>query len=86
VIETTLPTLRYLRESKLLVPYTSVHLTKYPAHAKENASKGLVYWGIYRETYMGVGYNTNLIPPAVVPKELCRSLQARIKGKNRLCL
>src|SRR5687768_5913954 len=39
VIETTLPTLRFLRESKLLVPYTSVHLVKYPAHAKENAIK-----------------------------------------------
>ena len=81
VIETTLPTLRYLRESKLLVPYTSVHLTKYPAHAKENASKGLVYWGIDRETYMGVGYNTNLIPPAVVPKSYADLLKPELKGK-----
>ena len=61
VIETTLPTLRYLRESKLLIPYTSPHLGKYPAGTKESAARGLVYWAIDRETYMGVGYNTNLI-------------------------
>ncbi|MGH7816949.1 MAG: ABC transporter substrate-binding protein, partial [Candidatus Binatia bacterium] len=81
VIETTLPTLRYLRESKLLVPYASTHLAKYPAYAKENATKGLVYWGIDRETYMGVGYNTNLIPAAVVPKNYGDLLKPELKGK-----
>jgi iron(III) transport system substrate-binding protein len=81
VIETTLPTLRFLRESKLLTPYTSVHLVKYPAHAKENATKGLVYWGIDRETYMGVGYNTNLIPAALVPKNYGDFLKPELKGK-----
>ena len=63
-IETTLPLLKSLREDGLLAVYTSPHLQKYPAHAKENATKGLVYWGIDRETYMGVGYNTNVIPAA----------------------
>jgi len=81
VIETTLPTLRFLRESKLLVPYTSVHLVKYPAHAKENAIKGLVYWGIDRETYMGVGYNTNLIPATAIPKNYGDLLKPELKGK-----
>ena len=81
VIETTLPTLRFLRESKLLVPYTSVHLVKYPAHAKENATKGLVYWGIDRETYMGVGYNTNLIPATAIPKNYGDLLKPELKGK-----
>ena len=81
VIETTLPTLRYLRENKLLIPYTSVHLVKYPVHAKENATKGLVYWGIDRETYMGVGYNTNLIPASVVPKNYGDLLKPELKGK-----
>jgi len=81
VIETTLPTLRFLRENKLLVPYTSVHLVKYPAHAKENATKGLVYWGIDRETYMGVGYNTNLIPATAVPKNYGDLLKPELKGK-----
>ena len=81
VIETTLPTLRYLRENQLLIPYTSVHLVKYPAYAKENATKGLVYWGIDRETYMGVGYNTNLIPATAVPKNYGDLLKPEIKGK-----
>ena len=81
VIETTLPTLRFLRESKLLIPYTSVHLAKYPAHAKENATKGLVYWGIDRETYMGVGYNTNVIPATAVPKNYGDLLKPELKGK-----
>ena len=81
VIETTLPTLRFLRESKLLIPYTSVHLAKYPAHAKESAAKGLVYWGIDRETYMGVGYNTNLIPATAIPKNYGDLLKPELKGK-----
>ncbi len=81
VIETTLPTLRFLRESKLLIPYTSVHLAKYPAHAKENATKGLVYWGIDRETYMGVGYNTNVIPTTAIPKNYGDLLKPELKGK-----
>jgi iron(III) transport system substrate-binding protein len=81
VIETTLPTLRYLRENKILIPYTSVHLAKYPAYAKENATKGLVYWGIDRETYMGVGYNTNLIPATAVPKNYGDLLKPELKGK-----
>jgi len=81
VIETTLPTLRYLRENKILIPYTSVHLAKYPAYAKELAAKGLVYWGIDRETYMGVGYNTNLIPAAAVPKNYGDLLKPELKGK-----
>jgi iron(III) transport system substrate-binding protein len=81
VIETTLPTLSFLRENKLLIPYTSVHLAKYPARAKENGVKGLVYWGIDRETYMGVGYNTNLIPAGAIPKNYADLLKPELKGK-----
>jgi len=53
VIETTLPTLRFLRENKLLIAYTSPHLAKYPAHAKESAGKGFYYWGVNRESFIG---------------------------------
>lgn len=81
VVETTLPTLRYLRENKLLIPYTSVHLAKYPAYARENATKSLVYWGIDRETYMGVGYNTNLISGPAIPKNYGDLLKPELKGK-----
>jgi len=80
-IETTLPTLRFLRENKLLIPYASPHLGKYPPSTKEGAARGLVYWAIDRETYMGVGYNTNLIPASVVPKNYGDLLRPELKGK-----
>lgn len=80
-IETTLPTLRYLRENKLLVAFSSPYLAKYPARTKENAGRGLIYWAIDRETYMGVGYNTNLIPASIVPKNYGDLLRPELKGK-----
>ncbi|HEX2933015.1 MAG TPA: hypothetical protein VHV54_25025, partial [Candidatus Binatia bacterium] len=55
-IETTLPLLKSLREDGLLAVYTSPHLLKYPAHAKEAAGNGLYYWGVNRESFIGVGY------------------------------
>jgi len=80
-IETTLPTLRFLRETKLLIAYASPYLAKYPAATKESAGRGLVYWAIDRETYMGVGYNTNLIPAALVPKNYGDLMKPGLKGK-----
>jgi iron(III) transport system substrate-binding protein len=81
VLETTMPPLTYLRENKLLAAYTSPHLGKYPASTKENAGRGLIYWAIDRETYSGVGYNTNLIPAAAVPKNYADLLKPELKGK-----
>ena len=80
-IETTLPTLRFLRENKLLIAFTSPQLAKYPANTKENAAGGLIYWAVDRETYMGVGYNTNLIPAALVPKNYGDLMKPGLKGK-----
>jgi iron(III) transport system substrate-binding protein len=50
-IETTLPLLKSLREDGLLAVFTSPHLLKYPAHAKEKAGNGLFYWGVNRESF-----------------------------------
>jgi iron(III) transport system substrate-binding protein len=80
-IETTLPVLRYMRENKLLMPYFSPHLGKYPANAKENAERGLFFWAIDRETYMGVGYNTQIIPAPAIPKNYGDLLRPELKGK-----
>ncbi len=80
-IETTLPVLRFMREGKMLLPFTSPHLGKYPPNAKEKADRGLFYWAIDRETYMGVGYNTSLIPPSAVPKSYGDLLKIELKGK-----
>ena len=80
-IETTLPVLRFMREGKILTPYVSPPLSKYPATAKEKADRGLFYWAIDRETYMGVGYNTAAIPPSAVPKNYAELLKPELKGK-----
>ena len=83
-IETTLPLLKSLREDGLLAVYTSPHFTKYPTHAKENAGNGLYYWGVNRESFIGVGYNPNLIPPSAVPKNFNGLLRPQLKGKMGL--
>jgi iron(III) transport system substrate-binding protein len=82
VLETTVPPLSYLRDNKLLVPYTSPSLNKYPASTKANAGRGLIYWAVDRETYSGVGYNTNLIPASAVPKNYGDLLNPRAQRKN----
>jgi iron(III) transport system substrate-binding protein len=80
-IETTLPLLKSLREDGLLAVYASPHLQKYPAHAKENAGNGLYYWGVNRESFIGVGYNPNVIPAGAVPKNFAGLLNPQLKGK-----
>ncbi len=80
-IETTLPLLKSLREDGLLAVYTSPHLAKYPAHAKESAGNGLYYWGVNRESFIGVGYNPKLIAGASVPKNFDGLLNPQLKGK-----
>ena len=80
-VETTLPLLKSLREDGLLAIYTSPHLARYPARAKESAGKGLYYWGVNRESFIGVGYNPNLIPPSVAPKNFAGLLNPQLKGK-----
>ena len=80
-IETTLPLLKSLREDGLLAVYTSPHLAKYPAHAKESAGNGLFYWGVNRESFIGVGYNPNLIRAGAVPKNFAGLLNPQLKGK-----
>ena len=80
-IEATLPVLRYMHENKLLMPFISPYLGKYPAGAKEKAGRGLFLWAIDRETYMGVGYNTRVIPAPIIPKNYADLLNPKLKGK-----
>jgi iron(III) transport system substrate-binding protein len=80
-IETTLPLLKSLREDGLLAVYTSPHLQKYPVQAKEKAGNGLYYWGVNRESFIGVGYNPNMITARAVPKNFDGLLNPQLKGK-----
>ena len=80
-IETTEGSLMFLRDGKLLRPYDSPHLDKYPEEGKERAEKGLVYWALARESYVGFTYNKTLIPKEAVPKNFDGLLHPQLKGK-----
>jgi iron(III) transport system substrate-binding protein len=80
-IETTEGSLIFLRDQKLLRPYDSPHLDKYPEDGKERADKNNVYWALARESYIGFTYNTNLVPKDAVPKNFDGLLHPQLKGK-----
>ena len=56
-IETTEGSLIFLRDEKLIRPYDSPYLDRYPEDGKERADKNLVYWALARESYIGLTYN-----------------------------
>jgi len=81
VIETSPPGLMVLRDSQLLLPYTSPYLPEYPEPAKQKISGSLVLWTTDRGSYIGVGYNKNLLPTADVPKNFDDLLKPALRGK-----
>ncbi len=80
-IETTEGSLMFLRDEKLLHPYDSPYLEKYPEDGKERADKGLVYWALARESYIGFTYNTKLVPKEAVPKNFDGLFHPQLKEK-----
>src|SRR5258708_24777112 len=85
-IETTEGSLIFLRDGKLLRPYDSPYLDKYPEDGKERADKNLVYWALARESYIGFTYNTTLVPKEAVPKNFEGLLHPQLKGKNGISI
>jgi len=81
VVETTPGALMVLRDNKALLPYTSPYLANYPDDAKEDIAGGLVLWASDRESYIGVGYNKNVIRSADVPKDFEDLLKPALKDK-----
>ena len=79
LIETTPSTLMLMRDNKLLMPYFSPHLTAFPDESKEAADKTRVYWTTDRESMVSLGYNTNMLRAAAVPK----SFAELVKPENR---
>ena len=61
-LETTYDFMMVSRADNLTRPYNSPILASYPAEAKEKADKGLTFWTIFRESYMGFGYNKEPSP------------------------
>lgn len=80
-IETTEGSLLFLRDEKLIRPYDSPYLDKYPEDGKEKANKGLVYWALARESYVGFTYNTKLLAKEAVPKDFSGLLHPALKGR-----
>ena len=80
-IETTPGALMLLRDNKLLLPYTSPHLTTYPDGSKEKAPGGLFFTTVDRESYAGIGYNKTVIREADVAKNFDDLLKPALKGK-----
>lgn len=81
VAESSLPLLMLMQALKLIQPFTSPHIGRLIADAKEDAGKGLVYWGTVRESYMGFAYNKNKLPAAAVPKNYDDLLRPALKGR-----
>jgi iron(III) transport system substrate-binding protein len=80
-IETTPGALMLLRDNRLLLPFTSLHLADYPEGSKEKAPGGLFYTVVDRESYPGIGYNRNAIRAADVPRNFDDLLKPALKGK-----
>src|SRR4026208_912121 len=80
-IETTEGSLIFLRDEKLLRPYDSPYLDKYPEDGKERADKNLVYWALARESYIGFAYNKTLVPKDAVPKNFDGLFHPALKSK-----
>ena len=68
VLETTYDFMMVARTTALTRPYNSPALANYPSEAKEKADKGLTFWTIFRESYMGFGYNKESNSADAVPK------------------
>lgn len=80
-IETTEGSLIFLRDERLIRPYDSPYLDKFPEDGKERAKKGLVYWALARESYVGFAYNTKLLPKDAVPKDFSGLMHPALKDK-----
>ncbi|HET9917586.1 MAG TPA: extracellular solute-binding protein, partial [Candidatus Binatia bacterium] len=85
-IETTEANLMFQRESFLLRPYHSPYFASYPNDAKVNAERGLYFWATARESYIGFGYNKNLLAKNAVPKNYQGLLHPALKGRMGLTI
>ena len=85
-LETTYDFMMVSRANHLTRPYNSPALAAYPAEAKEKADNGLTFWTIFRESYMGFGYNKEQVSPIAVPKGFDGLLHPQLKGKMGITL
>ncbi|MGB7951240.1 MAG: extracellular solute-binding protein [Candidatus Binatia bacterium] len=80
-VETTEGNLMFMRDASLLRPYYSPYFASYPDEAKEKGERGLYFWAIARESYIGFAYNTKLLSKSAVPKNYEGLLHPELKGR-----
>ena len=80
-VETTEGNLMFMRDAFLLRPYHSPYFASYPEDAKEKGERGLYFWGIARESYIGFAYNKKLLSKNAVPKNYEGLLHPDLKGR-----
>lgn len=80
-VETTEGNLMFMRDAFLLRPYHSPHFASYPEDAKEKGERGLYFWAIARESYIGFAYNKKLLSKNAVPKNYEGLLHPELKGR-----
>ena len=80
VIETTPEAIGILKRDGILQEYYSPEARFFPDDVKSKGKNGFYYVGD-RETYIGLGFNTNLITQADAPKSLRDLLNPKWKGK-----
>jgi iron(III) transport system substrate-binding protein len=80
-VETTEANLMFMREAFLLRPYYSPYFASYPEDAKEKSERGLYFWGIARESYIGFAYNKKLLSKNAIPKNYEGLLHPELKGR-----
>ena len=80
-VETTEGNLMFMRDAFLLRPYHSPYFASYPEDAKEKSERGLYFWAIARESYIGFAYNKRLLSKNAVPKNYEGLLHPELKGR-----
>jgi len=80
-VETTEGNLLFMRDAFLLRPYYSPYFASYPEDAKEKGERGLYFWAVARESYIGFAYNNKLLSPNAVPKNYEGLLHPALKGR-----
>ena len=80
-VETTEGNLMFMRDAFLLRPYHSPQFASYPEDAKEKSERGLYFWAIARESYIGFASNKKLLSKNAVPKNYEGLLHPELKGR-----
>ena len=79
--ETTPGILALFRDRKFIQSYTNPSHKRWPAEHQEKAPGGGVWWVTDRESFIGLGYNTNKLSEDQVPRSFDDLLKPHLKGK-----